>query len=121
MKLIRNALQTPDGTIIQSHGRHDYVTYTDANGKQYMVDGGLDYLRRSVHEDQVDMSLYDDQPHEVQRDVLSWGTYGINGDQPLQFRTIADMETSHLEAVVELRNVSLVLRECMEVELRNRK
>jgi len=121
MRLIRNALQTPDGTIIQSHGRHDYVTYTDANGKQYMVDGGLDYLRRSVHEDQIDMSLYDDEPHEVQRETLTWGTYGINGDQPLQYKAIAEMETGHLEAVVNMRGVCLVRKSCMLKELENRK
>jgi len=120
MELIRNALQTPDGTIIESTHRHDYVTYTDANGKQYMVDGGLDYLRRSIHEDQIDMSLYDDEPHEVQRELLTWGTYGINGDQPLQYKTIAEMETGHLEAVVKMSNVSSVRRKCMVEELARR-
>ena len=121
MKLIRNALQTPDGTIIESKHRHDYVTYTDANGKQYMVDGGLDYLRRNVHEDQIDLSLYDDQPHEVQRELLTWGTYGINGDQPLQYKSIAQMETGHLEAVVKMGGICLVRKSCMlkELELRN--
>lgn len=121
MNLIRNALQTPDGTVIESVHRHDYVTYTDANGKQYMVDGGLSYLRRSVHEDQVDLSLYDDQPHEVQRDVLTWGTYGINGDQPLQYKAIADMDTGHLEAVVRMAGLCRIRKSCMlkELELRN--
>jgi len=120
-KLIRNAIQTPDGTIIESRGRHDYVTHTDANGKEYMVDGGLDYIRRSANGDEIDMSLYNDQPHEVQRDVLTWGTYGIDGDQPLQYKTIADMDTGHLEAVVVMRGVCPLRRKCMqkELELRN--
>ena len=30
--LVHNALQTPDGTIIESRHRHDYKTYEDANG-----------------------------------------------------------------------------------------
>jgi hypothetical protein len=120
MNLIRNALQTPDGTVIESKHRHDYVTYTDANGKTYMVDGGLSYIRRSVHEDQVDLSLYDDQPHEVQRVVLTWGTYGINGDQPLEYKAIADMKTGHLEGVVRMAGVCLIRKSCMlkELELR---
>ena len=121
MRLIRNALQTPDGTIIESKHRHDYVTYTDANGKEYMVDGGLEYLRRTIHDDQIDLSEYDDAPHERQREVLTWGTYGINGDQPLQYKTIAEMETGHLEAVIEMGGVCPIRRACMqkELELRN--
>ena len=117
VKLIRNAIQTPDGTIIESTHRHDYVTHTDANGKEYMVDGGLSYIRRSANGDEIDMSLYNDQPHEVQRDVLTWGTYGIDGNQPLQYKTIADMDTGHLEAVVEMGGVCPVRRKCMQKEL----
>ena len=116
-KLILNALRTPDGTVIQSLHRHDYVTYTDANGKEYMVDGGLDYLRRSIHDDQIDLSEYDDAPHERQRELLTWGTYGIKGDQPLQYKTIADMDTGHLEAVVGMSGVCPVRRKCMQKEL----
>ena len=120
VKLIRNALQTPDGTIIESTHRHDYVTYTDANGKEYMVDGGLEYLRRTIHDDQIDLSEYDDAPHERQRELLTWGTYGPKGDQPLQYKTIAEMDTGHLEAVVGMRNLCPVRRKCMQVELESR-
>ena len=79
MRLIRNALQTPDGTILESTHRHDYKEYTDANGKYYMVDGGLDYVRRTVHTDQINLCEYDDAPHERQRNILKWGTYGKDG------------------------------------------
>ena len=115
--LILNALRTPDGTVIQSRHRHDYVTYTDANGKEYMVDGGLDYLRRSIHDDQIDLSEYDDAPHERQRELLTWGTYGIKGDQPLQYKTIEEMETGHLEAVVKMVGICPIRRKCMQKEL----
>ena len=96
MQLIRNAIQTPDGTILESKHRHDYRSYTDANGKTYMVDGGLEYLRRSIHDDQIDMSLYDDEPHEVQRDVVTWGTYGKNADQPLSYISVGAMDVTDL-------------------------
>ena len=115
--LIRNAMQTPDGTILESTHRHDYKTHTDANGKEYMVDGGLDYLRRSIHDDQIDLSEYDDAPHERQRELLTWGTYGINGDQPLQYKTIEEMETGHLEAVVKMVGICPIRRKCMQKEL----
>ena len=121
MHLIRNALQTPDGTIIESTHRHDYKTYTDANGKHYMVDGGLDYVRRTVHDDQIDLCEYDDAPHERQRNILKWGTYGKDGNQPLQYKTIAEMETAHLGSVIALRGISPILRECMVNELKLRR
>ena len=119
-KLIRNAMKTPDGTIIESTHRHDYVTHIDANGKEYMLDGGLEYIRSSVHEDQEYMCLYDDEPHSVQREVLTWGTYGINGDQPIKFVTIAEMDTGHLQAVVKMKNVRPLIRDCMKEELEQR-
>ena len=119
MQLIRNAIQTPDGTILESFSRHDYKDYTDANGKTYMVDGGLDYVRRSAHGDEIDLCLHDDSPHEVQRSILKWGTRGINQDQPLKFVTIAEMDTAHIEAVIKF-NVSPAHKACMLEELQRR-
>ena len=44
--LIYNAIRTPDGTILESRSVHDFVGHTDANGKYYAADGGLEYLKR---------------------------------------------------------------------------
>ena len=120
MHLIRNAIQTPDGTILESRHRHDFKSYTDDNGKTYMVDGGLDYIRCSVHSDQTDLFEYSNEPHERQRQVLTWGTYGINGDQPLQHKPIAEMTTDHIGNVLNLKNVKSVIKDCMKEELRYR-
>ena len=117
--LIRNAIQTPDGTILESTFRHDYKTYTDANGKEYMIDGGLDYVRRSANGDEIDLCLYNDEPHTAQRHIVKWGTYGINGDQPLKYVSVAEMDTAHIEAVLEL-NVNPTLKACMVEELQRR-
>lgn len=99
-KLLRNAIQTPDGTVLQSHSRHDYKVYQDANGKEYMVDGGLEYERGSANGDELPMYIYDDAPHSVARGVVTWGTYGKEGNESLHYKTVADMETGHLEAVL---------------------
>ena len=32
--MIANRIQTPDGTILWSRYRHDYVAYDDASGEQ---------------------------------------------------------------------------------------
>lgn len=119
-RLIRNAIQTPDGTVIESSHRHAYVTHLDANGKTYMVDGGLDYLRRNLHDDYIDVSLYDDAPHSIQIEHLTWGSYGKNGDQPLRHIKIKDMETEHIQAVLNECHPSYVLKKCMLEELKSR-
>lgn len=119
--LIYNAIRTPDGTVINSRHRHDYKTYLDANGETYMVDGGLSYLRRNIcSEPYEELSLYDTEPHEVQRTVLTWGTYGINGDQPYKEILIADMETEHLQAVIDNVNPVGVYGDCIRKELEQR-
>jgi len=120
--IIRNALRTPDGTIIRSRHRHDYVTHTDANGKEYMVDGGLDYVRRSRNGDEEDMCVTTEDSFEEVRQACDWGTYGINRDQPLKYVTVAEMETDHIEAV--LKNVKFInssIKTTMEHELEYRK
>tara|TARA_R110000823_G_scaffold151552_1_gene282462 strand:- start:190 stop:675 length:486 start_codon:yes stop_codon:yes gene_type:complete len=117
MQIIYNALRTPDGTILCSKHRHDYNTHIDANGKEYMVDGGLDYARRSANGDEECLTLYDDAPHSIQRETLKWGTYGINGDQPLKYVPISEMDTAHLEAVVKTPGIRRAIRNCMIKEL----
>jgi len=121
MNLIANALRTPDGTVLESKSRHDYKEYVDANGKTYMIDGGLDYHRRSANGDEENMCMYDDEPHETQVQVLTWGTYGINGDQPLQYKTIAEMDTSHIEAVLQtVKHIRPMIKTVMQNELKFR-
>jgi hypothetical protein len=105
-KLLTNAIRTPDGTILESRGRHDYRTYTDANGKTYMVDGGLDYQRRNLHRDApyIEISVDTSDPHGVIRECFTWGTYGINGDQPIKYVALKDLEVSHIEAILETQS-----------------
>ena len=116
-RLIRNSIQTPDGTILESKHRHDYRTHMDENGKFYMVDGGLDYCRCSYNGDEKDMCLYDDAPHDVQRTILAWGTYGKGRNEPLHFILIKDMETDHILSVLSECSPRSVIKSCMEKEL----
>lgn len=120
MKLIRNQIRTPDGTVLRSLHVHDYKTYIDKNGKKYIVDGGLEYLRHSANGDEIDESLCDDAPHEVQREVLLWGTYGKDGNHPLKRIAICDMETEHIQAVLAECQPSYVFLNCMKKELKLR-
>lgn len=117
-RLIRNAIQTPDGTILESTARHDYKEYIDVDtGEWFMVDGGLVYQRRSTNVVGKDLTLYDDEPHEVQRDVLTWGTYGKTGDDPYQKVKVKDMTTGHILAVLAECKPLIQLENCMKKEL----
>jgi hypothetical protein len=117
--IIRNALQTPDGTILESKSRHDYKEYEDTvSGKIYIIDGGLDYFHRSVHSDQVDLSATLDNDHEVVREAMTWGTYGINGDQPLTYVKLKDMSLAHIcNCLEDVTNMYPQYRTAMKNEL----
>lgn len=103
--ILRNSLRCPDGTELISRNRHDYVTHKDANGNIYMVDGGLEYIRRSANGDEVDTSvIVTDHKDPLVREHLAWGTYGPDGEGPLKYVVPKDMETSHIEAILRTHN-----------------
>ncbi len=121
--IISSKLQTPDGTVIHSQHRHDYVTHTDANGKDYMLDGGCEYIRCSANGDEKLLTVYTNDDHAVIREVATWGTYGKDGDEPLRYVTIANLNPYHLRAILDTqqRNMRPALYKVMqdEVEYRN--
>ena len=122
MTLIYNAIQTPDGTILESRTRHDANSHTDANGKRYMVDGGLDYTHTSAHGDEVSLCVYLADGHEKVREVLKWGTYGKEGRQPLTYVLIKDMSTNHIEACLKnCRGIYRQVTQAFKDELKYRK
>ena len=122
MSILSNRMRTPDGTILESKHRHDYVTHLDANGNEYMLDGGLDYVRGSANGDEEFLTVYGaDDPHEDIRGVVKWGTYGKNGDETLVHVTIADMSTQHLQACLDtVKTMRPALRYVMQKELEYR-
>jgi hypothetical protein len=105
-RIVCNRIRTPDGTILESMHRHDYRTYKDANGLEYMVDGGLDYTRRNVHDEApyTELSVYSDSPHDVIREVFKWGTRGKDGKQPLKYVPLKDLTTEHIGAILETQD-----------------
>lgn len=90
-ELLVSRIQTPDGTILTSTHRHDYVTYTDKNGETYMLDGGAEYVRTSINkEPAANISIYTDSPFEEIRNNLVRNT--ADGRQVL----LKDMTVQHL-------------------------
>jgi hypothetical protein len=72
-----------------------------------MVDGGLDYCRRNIipTAPAEELSMYFSAGHDKVREVLSWGTRGISGHEPLKHVVLCDMDTDHIKAI--LTNYSL--------------
>lgn len=101
-ELLVSRIMTPDGTILTSRHRHDYVSHEDANGEYYFLDGGTDYQRCSVNkEPAVWLDLYTDSPYEEVRRVYGRAGRGKNGDQPLKWIPLCEMSDAWLEAAIE--------------------
>jgi hypothetical protein len=120
-KLIQNKWQTPDGTILISKHRHDYVEYTDKNGDYYMIDGGNDYVRKSVNKEEMkNLCIYSDGSFETDRFLL----WGVNYDKNMkrllktEFVPIKDLNTEHIWAILlTLPNMNKEYRRVMEEEI----
>jgi len=121
-EILRNRMRTPDGTMLHSVHRHDYREHQDANGKVYMLDGGLDYVRCSAHGDEELITVTTDDSHSVIREAVTWGTYGKNGDEPFKRVKLANMTDDHIAACIETQMATMLpaLYEVMQNELEYR-
>ena len=97
-----NAIRTPDGTVLRSSYRHDFKSHLDANGEEYMVDGGLDYLRRNDNREPfVELSVLSSEPFETIRAAMVWGTYGKGGKGKLNWIKLCEMSNDHIDNVIK--------------------
>ena len=125
--ILRNAIQTPDGTVIESFHSHDYVSHTDANGGHYAVDGGRDYLRRSGNMDYKNLSVAveEDEPynHQVVREAMSWGaTRKKMSGSYTDYIRLKDLESDHIQAILDTQDhIHPFYKKAMEAELEWRK
>ena len=111
-QLILSRIQTPDGTILTSWHRHDYVTHLDANGEEYMWDGGTDYQRYNICKEPFkDLSIYSDSPFEVIRQNYYRGSRGKNGDQSFTWTPMNEMSNQWLKNCIEY-NTQLFRKDC---------
>jgi len=108
-KILLNRIKTPDGTILTSTHVHDYVTHEDKVSKEhYMVDGGREYLRRSVNIVPYEEQSVDTSSHFVIiRQTFTWGTYGKNMEHPLKFVKLCNMSNEHITAILSTQDFSV--------------
>ena len=121
LRILLNRIKTPDGTILTSYNRHNYVEYKDTLTKEVlMVDGGTDYLRRNVGTYE-ELSVYDDGSHITRRSAVHWGTRGKDGKQPLVYKLLKDLDSDHIEAILKTQHqISDFYREIFKEELKYR-
>ena len=96
--LVANRWRTPDGTLLWSRHRHDYVGHNDANGEYYFVDGGHDYIRMSKNAvPMTNECVYADDPFETVRACEYRGALVEKSGGLLQvFVPIRHMSDAHL-------------------------
>ena len=101
-QILCNRIQTPDGTILTSHHRHDYVSYIDKNGHEYVTDGGCQYIRRNIVQEAPykDLTVYDDAPFEEIRKVLYRGGTGKDGTKGWKYVALDQMSDNWLKNVI---------------------
>lgn len=102
--IIQNAVYiTSKNKFLVSTHTHDFVSEYLDDGTLVAVDGGYNYFRRfgMDNEDVVDFSLTDDHDFEYIVDKMLWGTYGKDGNNPLQYVRLLDCTTEHLKAILE--------------------
>lgn len=97
-----NKLITPDGTVLHSRHRHDYVEHIDKNGEWYMLDGGLDYIKTTNNiVSGTHLILTTDDAHDDIREHFDWGTRGKDGKGLLKFIPLCKITDDHLAAIVK--------------------
>lgn len=83
--------------IISSRHVHDY---NHCECGHAMVDGGMSYERYGGEEINK-ITIYADDDFSIVRKVATRGSRGPNGDQPLSWIAICDMDDDYLQAVLD--------------------
>lgn len=87
-------------TLVSYH-RHDYKTCSCPN--EAMVDGGTAYLRygaKNMKKIKI-FAVYADDDFEIVRKYATRGSRGKDGNEPLKWVPICEMDDDYLEAVLD--------------------
>ena len=102
-QLLRNAIQCPDGTILESVYQYDFRGHVQEDGREYFVDGGLVYQRVGGSDGEfTNLSVYSDAPHETIREALKW-TRNLDKNGKLleksEQRLLKELSNDHIESL----------------------
>jgi len=87
------------------------VPYTYAELKNaYINNKKIKFKVSELTRVKIPLSKKNKKIHENDRFV--WGTHGVNGDQPIKYKMMWELDTSHLKAILKTQmNISLKHRE----------
>jgi hypothetical protein len=66
------------------------------------------------------IAILDSDLNEIKH-LLRWGTFGIDGKQPLQYVRLIDCSTEHLSNILKQRNISEIYQKVIGLILKDRK
>jgi len=65
--------------------------------------------------------LEDKKSFEYKKKYFTWGTYGVNGDQPRKVKMLTELDTDHLQAILDTQShISPETRQIIESILKDR-
>lgn len=88
------------GETLVSRHRHDYKTCSCENAT--MVDGGNEYQRYGGKDINMvkSLSIYDNEPFKVLRHYIERGSRGVDGDKPLTYIKLKDIDDEYLDNLI---------------------
>lgn len=103
--ILYNAIKCPDGTVIESKYRHNFVMHKQEDGREYFVDGGHDYQRIGYSDKEfINLLVTTESPHEKIREVFEWvSCLDAAGNRLPAYVTknLKDLEDNHIKALVK--------------------
>jgi hypothetical protein len=121
MGIIQNAVRCLGcDTIVVSLTSHDRDV---CKCGKVMVDGGSDYLRSSGNKEgeTEELYLWENSTDKEFKEKLIWGTR-TGTDNSVVFKKIKDLDTSHIEAILNTQTqISEMRKQVFVTELRRRK
>lgn len=103
-------------TRLISRYRHDYVQCLCGD---VSLDGGNDYCKIRG-ENYISAHCFSNDSHSKIRFNFAWGSYGKNGDEPLHYILLCDMELSHIRAILDTQQLKPEIRQIFINEINYR-
>lgn len=119
--LVANRWECPDGTILHSKHRHDFVEHVDEQGNYFYCDGGNGYYIRTSG-NLIDRCVRSTDPFELQREFFVWSSYGKDGKQAKKYIPLCQLTDAHILSILEtqyhIRNTYVEVLMLAELEYR---